>query len=915
MWFRWRKVLLISLLIVVNCTLYAEIVTVAVFDGVKPVCYVNDQGQVAGLFPEVLRSILEEEGYTVQFVTGLTFHDAYEKVLSGEIDILPAFLMTEERKELFRFNKEPFIVSWSQLFVPPDSTIESVLDLHDKKIALMEGGQNGKNFIQMMKDFNIPFVPVYYPDNQIMTQKLLGGDVDGLVSYNSLAWYESRIKSSNILFSPSQSYIALRKGGPEFLLEIIDTALVEMRKDENSVYNRELNSLRFVDTVEVIPPWIFYLTAAAVLVFICVMLFVFLLRLKVAQVSVRLQDSEENYKRLFNGAKDLISVVGLTDDENGMFLDVNESFCEKTGYSQEEMYLMNADEFLKNETTPWREEMSQELRRKGFHITETTLPIKDGGSFPVETSSQLFESRGRQFLLSISRDLSFRDEFDSALSAIQQKYSTIADYNYNWEFWMDDQGQFIYVSPSCERISGYAASEFLENSELLLQIIYPEDRELWDSHFSHQNIEDHKETDTQIRILHKDGSLRWLQHDCWHIRSKDGIDLGLRGNFRDISERKEMEEQLSRKQRLESLGILAGGIAHDFNNVLTVIKGYSDFGMTRFSENQEISSLFETIHKASNRGEALIGKILDFSSNKKTKMIPVQISSMVKEVLTLVTPSFPSSIKIKQIIDNHSYIMADEGQVHRVIMNICTNARLAMPDGGCLTVRLKELEKEEILRKISSCDGTRWMELSFHDTGVGMTEEVKSRIFDPFYTTRKSGEGTGMGLSVVHGLISEWNGQITVESLPGKGTSIILYLPILDYNIDPLEEQKQIYKIPGKLHIIAIDDESLILDLLTLYLEKEGFVVHSFSSALEGIKNFHENPEAYGLAILDMTMPEKRGDLVARELKELRPDLPIILFSGFNENLNQNELPPGIDAFMQKPFDRKTLLEVIAGLV
>jgi len=900
--------LILSLLFPVSS--FAIDVKVAVFDGAKPFSYVDESGRASGIFPELLRSVFQGDEYNLQFITGLSFHDAYEQVLSGDIDILPTLVKTQERLKLFSFNKEVVLVSWSQVFLHPESSIESVLDLRDKKVALMKDGQNGKNFIELMKSFDIPFLPVYYPDFTHMTQDVLDKKVDAMVAFDGYIRTETRLKSSNILFSPNKAFYAVRKGGPEFLLDIIDNSVGKMKKNKNSLYFKEQKKLRFTDTVEVLPEWIYFLIAGFILCIFIVSLFILLLRQKVRKIGEKLHESEENYSRLFHAARDSIILSSFSSSSPHLVLDVNSSYCSRTGFSREEVLNLNINELGDEDQKPLFAQGRKKIETKGFSLLECRLKTKSGEAFPVEVSSQLFEKNSQKYVISIARDLSDREELKSALSAIEQKYSTIANYNFDWEVWKNDDGSFAYVSPSCERISGYSASEFMEDPQLLRNIIHPDDKEIWDDHIVVEQQESSDIKDLRIRIIRKDGETRWILHDSIRIPSSDGTSLGLRGNFRDVTERMALVEQLAQKQRLESLGVLSGGIAHDFNNILAIIKGFSEIAQFRFKDNDEVLGIFESINQASERAEDLTEQILDFSRNRKIQKKPVNMERIVKDVLKLIKPSFPSDIEILLNLESESSVLADEGQMHRVLVNLCTNARLAMAEGGRLSISLRELKDHEIPAFVENI-GSPCLELIISDTGIGMTDDVKARVFDPFFTTRMAGEGTGLGLSVVHGLISDWGGQIRLESELGSGSSFFIYLPLIQSVVNKDERVENIEKSIETGLVLVMDDEQILLKLIGIYLDSMGYSSECYSKPQEGLEAFMHNPGAYTLAILDKTMPGMKGDQVALHLKKIRPDLPVILCSGFNDSFEEDHLPEGVDSFLQKPYTRDELIREI----
>ena len=884
---------------------YAD-VSIAVFEGAKPVIFTDESGTPAGLCPELLNYIFTKSGEKVHFVTGLSFYEAYEKVLSGEIDIMPAIVKTPERSKLFDFNSESFIVTWSQVFISPGSSIESVLDLRGKDIALMKNDQNGKNFITLMSDFDIPFNAVYYDRFPEMSDAVLKEEVDAMVSFNFYIKSEERLKPTGIIFSPSKSLVGVKKGGSPGLLEIIDSSLKEMKQDDNSFYNRQLRKWLFVDTQDVIPGWIYITLFISLLVIITGFLFVFMLKIQVKRIHQKLFKSEEVYKRVFNTANDSIFLYPFNNEKIGTYTDVNEIACRRLGYTRDELLSMTPMDINAQETRGIILEMLKKIRDEGNVLFKAVHITKEGKRIPVEINAQLFETNGKTFALSIIRDLSYREEFDSLLSALEMKYRTIADYNYDWEFWLTAERSFVYSSPSCKRISGYEADDFLKDSHLLDKIVYKDDRNIWDNHCISYQDETKTECAIEIRIVRKDGTFCWVEHQCRKIFGPEKRVVGFRGSFRDITKRKDMEEQLGRKDRLESMGVLAGGIAHDFNNILAIIRGYAELGEHDKDCREETRDKFTTILQAANRGANLTGQILDFARDRHSETKPVKVSEIAKEVYNLIKPSFPSSVKIKLNLNSDASVLADEGQIHQVFMNICANARLAMPDGGKLSISIREADATKVCSLYPDLCSFKMMEVSFKDTGIGMSDDVKNRIFDPFFTTRGTGKGAGMGMSVVHGLVKQWNGRIAVESSPGKGTEIFLYLQIYEHK-DESAETSEISEtsetsVRVKSRIMIIDDEEIILDLVQKFLEREGHLVSRFSDPSMGLKYFKNDPSLFDLIITDMTMPDISGADLAEIVKSIRPEIPVLLSTGYSEELRDDRIPGSVDEVLKKPF-------------
>jgi signal transduction histidine kinase len=374
----------------------------------------------------------------------------------------------------------------------------------------------------------------------------------------------------------------------------------------------------------------------------------------------------------------------------------------------------------------------------------------------------------------------------------------------------------------------------------------------------------------------------------------------------------ELEAHLAQAQKLEAIGTLAGGIAHDFNNILSGIIGYTELALTRTRDAKVVEWLNESLH-ASRRAGDLVRQILTFSRNPMQERRPVEVGLLVKEALKLMRASTPVTVEIRQAIFSTAAVMADPTEIHRLVVNLCTNAVLAMRDrGGVLEVGLDEvlLDAGFILAR-PGVEAGRFLRLIVRDTGTGMTPEVKSRAFDPFFTTRKEQGGTGMGLSVVHGIVQKLNGTISVETEPGRGSTFSVFLPVLASREEapgPGEETP----LPGTERILLVDDEALVAGFSREMLSGLGYTVEAFTSGVEALEAFRSRPSGYDLVITDMTMPVMTGDILAGRLREIRPDIPIILCTGFSEQVSAERARGlGIDEFVLKPLVMAGLSRVI----
>jgi two-component system cell cycle sensor histidine kinase/response regulator CckA len=411
------------------------------------------------------------------------------------------------------------------------------------------------------------------------------------------------------------------------------------------------------------------------------------------------------------------------------------------------------------------------------------------------------------------------------------------------------------------------------------------------------------------------GSERHFHIVAIPIKDEEGNVIRVIEQIEDYSEkilaRKEkenLEDQLRQAHKMEAIGTLAGGVAHDFNNILAVILGYAEIAMYDIPEFSPGRDEIGEIIKAGNRAKELVQHILSFSRKESQKRTLVNIHKIVDEALKLLRASIPATIEIRSKIDSAcGNILAQPTQIHQVLMNICTNAAQAMDEeGGILEVSLHrcKLSEKGVTNGVKPGD---YIQLTIKDTGTGFDQEVLNRIFDPYFTTKEVGKGSGMGLAVVHGIIKSHDGMIKVKSKPGDGTIFQVYFPRVEGQIQ--EEIKDTCPLPtGKENILVVDDEESIAALTKQRLQRLGYQVTAKTSSREALDLFHSRPHAFDLVISDQTMPELTGEKLAKKLIEIRADIPIIICTGYYLKKNREGTDfMGVNAFIMKPVTSKDL--------
>ena len=379
----------------------------------------------------------------------------------------------------------------------------------------------------------------------------------------------------------------------------------------------------------------------------------------------------------------------------------------------------------------------------------------------------------------------------------------------------------------------------------------------------------------------------------------------------DVTDRIRLKKQLLQAQKMESIGNLAGGIAHDFNNILSSIIGFTELALDETQKGTVLEDSLQEVYSAGKRAKDLVKQILAFARQSDEKRRPIQPGTVAKEVLQLIRSTIPTSIEIRQDINSDSWIFGNVTQLHQVLMNLCTNAAQAMEKlGGVLNVRLKDvfIDKDELSIGMKSGD---YVEIKVSDTGAGIAPEFIESIFEPYFTTKGPGKGTGMGLAMVKGLVESYIGKITVDSQLGKGATFTLYLPITKKRSTQGEYVPE--QLPqGTERILFVEDEAPIAKMGSHMLEGLGYQVTTRTSSVEALELFRAKPDEFDIVITDMTMPNMTGDNLAVELMKIRPDIPVILCTGYSKEISSETASEiGIKAFAYKPVVKADLAKTI----
>ena len=606
-------------------------------------------------------------------------------------------------------------------------------------------------------------------------------------------------------------------------------------------------------------------------------------------------------------------------DADGRFLYANRKACESLGYSLDEllnMAVFDIDPTLSSEN--WSG-LWQRMCDIGSTTFEANHRRKDGTVFPVEITANLLQLGNGRFAISFVKDITEQKRIEEALRLTQFSFDKASI-----SIFRSGKGsQILNVNEQACKSLGYSREELCKMTvfDIDPSISIENWNDLWQKTcekdgFTFESVHCHKDgTNFPVEITANLLEFEGEKYSITFVR-----DITTQKN--NEKQKAMMEAHLHQAQRMEALGTLAGGIAHDFNNILSAIYGYSELAQLRCSEDSDLRQYIDQICVASDRAKKLVQQILEFSRQGKSEKAPIDIRKVIKETLKLIGATLPSTIQIRQNIkSNLGAVFADETQIHQIVMNLCANACHSMQKEGGL------LEVDIVPVAISIQDSSSFPDMSpgkylkfiVADTGHGMDPDIMARIFDPYFTTKKLGEGTGLGLSTVHGIVKDHGGGIKVYSEPGVGTAFQVFLPLAETSSD----HSTIATSPlpsGKESILFVDDEKLLLEIGKELLEGLGYLVETRASPIDAMEAFRMNPEKYDLILSDMTMPKMTGEKLAKEIKKIRPDIPMILCSGFSARISADTVTQiGIDKVLMKPITlsdlAKTVRKVLDGQV
>lgn len=645
---------------------------------------------------------------------------------------------------------------------------------------------------------------------------------------------------------------------------------------------------------------------------------------------VALKNSEAKFRMLFDKAP--LSYQSL--DEKGNFIEINENWLKVLGYKKEEVLGRNFSEFLHPE---WKDHFKKNFPR--FKSVGEILGIefemikKDGSSILVSFHGKIGKNSNGSFSRThcIFQDITERKKSEKKQMEYTQNLETIFSSAPNILILVDRYGRIKKINQkgadingrSSDALRGVICGDFFNCVNTVGDNVCGNDpkcfecvlRSMIDSTFltGHSQIE--KEGRITVFSNHKIIERFFLISTAIiQIDSEKNVLVSLL----EITQLKQLEKQLQQSQKMEAIGNLAGGIAHDFNNILFPIIGMSELMMDDLPVGSLEMEHANEINKAAHRAKELVSQILAFSRQSDQGKIQVRFQDVLKEVLKLCRSSIPANITIEQEIQqNCGPVLGNATQLHQIGMNLITNAYHAIQEkNGTIKVALEEIKIDRINFNNTTIHPGKYVLFTVSDDGIGMSEEIKNKIFDPYFTTKEQGKGTGLGLAVVYGIVKASGGEIEVKTEIGSGTTFRIYLPLINdsENKGSVKVEKKIER--GHERILLVDDEAAVAGIEHRMLERLGYQVTSLTSSLDAVALFRSNPDVFDIVITDMTMPNMTGDQLSNEILSIKPNMPIIICTGFSERINKEQAESfGIKGFLMKPVLKSDLAQEVRSVL
>ncbi len=865
---RFSETLIISALVFFSVLSFAhasqKVIRVGVYQN-KPKVFIDNRGVPRGFFIDILEHIARDENWKLVYVPG-TWEQCLIRLQNQQIDLLLDVADSVTRIGLFDFSKESVFSNWAVIYVPKDSTVDSILDLRKKTIAAMRGDVSYEEFREKLKRLDIgcrfkevdSFASVFRAIDQ--------GAVDaGLISrlFGLANEAHHHTRRTGIICCPKNLYFAVPKNKNQWLIRSIDQHISQLKKDEKSIYYTS-----FMQWIEGIRPRRLPRWLVLTLLFTATMLALFVagfVALKI-KVNAKTNELEKSNQELEAARQRLLSQMSsletINDIANRLYrsLDyksvVQQAVDSMANYSQSPLVAF----FEYRQGDDRLTLLASSGFEKGLHHVCESLPVHGNLTGEAIVAKKII----------ICNDI----ENDPRIEA--KAYRPL-------------------VSMGLKSILAVPLI-YGDNVFGVMNLVFREKMQ-W-------------EADQLETLLSIGKTIALALANARHVEQ---MKQEIANRNRAEKEKEKLQRQLMHAQKMEAVGTLASGIAHDFNNILQGIYGYVQVMMFNKKEGDPDLKFLKQIEEIALKASGVVRQLLTFSREIKSELKPTDLNQVIKHSLRLIERSLSKMIETRLLLDpNLKLIRADNVQLEQVLLNLCINARHAMGESGRLTIQTENVCLSKTQGDRLGLDRGNYVVLSITDTGHGMEKDVVERIFDPFFTTKKSGEGTGLGLSMVYGIVKQHGGHIVCNSRPQYGTRFDIYFPAIDMGTKDADAAETQIRAHGSETILVVDDEPAILDVSKHLLTQYGYTVITAESPEKAVKYYEQHKEAIDLVIMDFYMPKTSGLTCLERLLEIDPEIKVVMSSGqVSRKIRDDVLKAGAKGFIAKPYRIETLLTTI----
>jgi PAS domain S-box-containing protein len=929
-----------------------------------PLAFVDKNGQVQGFYIDILEEIARQEGWHLVYVAG-TWEECLRRLEAGEIDLLVAIAYRPERTERYDFNQETVLTNWGQVYTVPGGGVNSILDLRGKVIAGLPQDIYTIEFSRMLESFDIPVQWQYVDEYRQVLEAVSERKVDAGIVARLDGWTHEKeysVVRSNIICCPTELRFAATKGKHRDVLDAIDRRLSAMKADRSSVYYRSM--ARWIAGAEgpAFPRWVVWLLVGLGGAAALAGGFNLLLRAqlqartralreeierrrlgeRVQQAAFRISEAvhttgsleeffalvqaelkalvpaDNFFVALYDAARDQVSLAYFSDVQTPRVpMPAGKTLTAKVIRENRAVLLRSADierliaagetQVIGPAPKVW---VGIPLRGEAGVLGAMVLQDYHDEFAICDTDLPMLTYVAEQVALAIERK-----RMAEALRQSEARFRRIAEQSLDAIFVLDREERFQYVSPAFERITGYNTTTIIGQPwwSCIAEDSRPAAQDGMIQVWSGKPVEG-----LQVKLLCRDGKERDAEINIAPV-VEDGRVVEAEGIMRDITDRKQLEAQFLRAQKMEAVGRLAGGIAHDFNNLLTAIIGNAELGLMQLHEGMPGYRELQVILQSSLRAAKLTRQLLMVSKRDIALPQAVSLNDLILSLQPMYERLLGEDIHFEVQLDPLLHpVMADQSQLEQVLLNLLVNARDAMPQGGRVYLSTANVYlDEEYCRRNPDARPGDYVLLAITDTGIGMTPEVLEHVFEPFFTTKPN--GTGLGLSTVYGIVHQYGGIINVYSEVGRGTTFKIYLPALVRERPAAPQENgdvDLQELAGTETILLVEDEPEIRQLAQGALRRLGYHVVTAESAEEALEVAARLEHPMDLLISDVVLPGKSGPWLARELMGRHAGLRVLFISGYaDDRLAAEEVAAGQAAFLSKPFTTAQLARQVRAVL